>query len=152
RERPARLRETRQMPSPKMLVALAILLVAAMAGGAPKDEVRAEPDAVAGGDQEVARPFIEKHCMRCHGAAKAKAGFRIDLLGADFAKANVAEHWKEVLDRIQAGEMPPRGSPRPDAKQAAAFVNWVNAQLREVDRAARNAGGRIPMRRLNRDE
>src|SRR5205823_14811465 len=35
---------------------------------------------------------------------------------------------------------------------AAAFVDWVNAQLQEVDRAAKNAGGRIPMRRLNRDE
>src|SRR5262249_19173762 len=35
---------------------------------------------------------------------------------------------------------------------AAAVVDWVSGQLKEVDRAAKNAGGRIPMRRLNRDE
>jgi mono/diheme cytochrome c family protein len=135
-----------------MFVALSILLVVGRAGGAPKEEVPEESAAGARGYRQVARPFIEKHCRGCHGATKAKAGFRIDLLGADFAKANVAEHWKEVIDRIQAGEMPPHGSPRPDAKQTAAFVSWVNGQLQEVDRAARNAGGRIPMRRLNRDE
>ena len=90
--------------------------------------------------------------MECHGAKKAKAGFRVDLLGPDFAAPKVAEHWKEVVDRINAGEMPPEGSPRPDAKQAAAFVGWVNGQLQQVEQAAKNAGGRIPMRRLNRDE
>ena len=31
-------------------------------------------------------------------------------------------------------------------------MDWVNPQLREVELAAKNAGGRIPMRRLNRDE
>ena len=31
-------------------------------------------------------------------------------------------------------------------------MGWVNGQLREVELAAKNAGGRIPMRRLNRDE
>src|SRR5205085_11274812 len=75
-----------------------------------------------------------------------------ELHGADFSKASVAEHWKAVIDRINAGEMPPDGSARPDTKQAIAFVGWVNGQLQEVDRAAKNAGGRIPMRRLNRDE
>src|ERR1700724_1029274 len=99
--------ETRQMPSPKMFVALMIVFVATLAGGAPKDEA---PAAAPKGYQEAARPFIEKNCLGCHGAKKAKAGFRIDLLGADFSKANVAEHWKEVIDRINAGEMPPEGS------------------------------------------
>lgn len=125
--------------------ALALMLVGSMAVGAPNDGVPVEY-------REVARPFIEQHCMGCHGEKKAKAGFRIDLLGADFSKATVAEHWKEVIDRVNVGEMPPKGSPRPDAKQAAAFVAWVNGQLHAVEQAAKNAGGRIPMRRLNRDE
>lgn len=80
------------------------------------------------------------------------AGFRLDLLGADFSAAKVAEQWKEVIDRINGGTMPPDGAPRPDAGQAAALVAWVNSQLRDVELAARNAGGRVPMRRLNRDE
>jgi mono/diheme cytochrome c family protein len=102
--------------------------------------------------RELALPFIEKNCLTCHGEKKAQAGFRIDRLGPDFAAAKMAEQWKEVIDRINAGEMPPEGNPRPDPKQAAAFVGWVNGQLRAVESAAKNAGGRIPMRRLNRDE
>ena len=101
---------------------------------------------------EIAKPFIKQHCLSCHGAEKAKAGYRIDLIGTDFSAATVADHWKEVIDRINAGEMPPKESPRPDTQQSAAFVTWVNEQLRQVDLAAKNAGGRIPMRRLNRDE
>ena len=110
------------------------------------------PDSESQGYEEIAKPFIQQHCLGCHGAAKAKAGYRIDLIGTDFSAATVAEHWKEVIDRINAGEMPPEDRPRPDAKQSAALVTWVNARLREVDLAAKNAGGRIPMRRLNREE
>ncbi len=104
------------------------------------------------GFREIAQPFIEKGCLDCHGEKKAKAGFRIDLLGTDFSAPKVAEQWKEVIDRINAGEMPPEGKARPDVKQAAAFVGWVNGQLHEVELAAKKAGGRILMRRLNRDE
>ncbi len=100
----------------------------------------------------VIKPFIAQHCLSCHGPDKAKAGYRIDLLGQDFAAATVAEQWKELLDRINAGEMPPAGQPQPEAQQIAAFAGWVNRQLHAVDQAAKNAGGRIPMRRLNRDE
>jgi hypothetical protein len=129
------------------LFGAALALAGALARGTPG---AGPPPAT--GFREVARPFIEKHCVQCHGQQKSLAGFRIDLLTGDFAAAKTAEQWKEVLDRLNAGEMPPRGRPRPDARQAAAFVAWVNRRLREVELAAKNAGGRIPMRRLNRDE
>ena len=118
-----------------MLSALALALAGVVADGGPKDATPA-----VAGFQEVARPFIQLHCLACHGEKKALAGFRIDLLVPDFARPKVAEHWKEVIDRINAGEMPPKGKPRPDAKQAAGFVDWVNLQLREVELAAKNAG------------
>ena len=129
---------------PRVTCAFAFL-ACAQATGAPADTA-------ANDFQKIARPFIERHCTACHGEKKAKAGFRIDKLGADFSAAKSAEQWKEVIDRINAAEMPPEDKPRPDAKQAAAFVAWVNGRLHEVDIAAKKAGGRIPMRRLNRDE
>ena len=122
-----------------------LMCLGAVAGAAENGNAEA-------GFRQIAQPFIEKSCLECHGEKKAKAGFRIDLLGSDFSAAKVAEQWKEVIDRINAGEMPPEGKTRPDGKQAAAFVGWVNGQLRGLELAAKNAGGRIPMRRLNRDE
>ena len=87
------------------------------------------------GYEQIAKPFLTQHCLGCHGPATTKAGYRVDLIGTDFSAATVAEHWKEVIDRINAGEMPPKDNPRPDARQSAAFVTWVNEQLRQVDLA-----------------
>src|SRR5215472_10284080 len=133
----------------KFLLPLWALQATAIA--APVPGATATPATASAGFEQTAKPFIEQNCMACHGPKKAKAGFRIDLLGTDFAAPAVADHWKEVIDRIGAGEMPPEGSPRPDAKQAATFITWVNDLLQQTERAAKNAGGRIPMRRLNRD-
>jgi mono/diheme cytochrome c family protein len=96
--------------------------------------------------------FIESHCIDCHDADSARAGFRIDLLTADFAAGNNAGLWKEVMDKINAGEMPPKKKPRPDPEEASAVTSWVAQNLDETAKAALAAGGRAPMRRMNRVE
>ena len=101
--------------------------------------------------EDIVQPYLKQYCLECHGE-KAKAGYRVDQLGSDFNVFHVADQWKEVIDRINAGDMPPKEKPRPEIEQSNAVVAWVQQQLREVDLRARNAGGRIPMRRLNRDE
>jgi hypothetical protein len=90
--------------------------------------------------------------MDCHDASKARAGFRIDLLTGDFAVGNNAGQWKDVMDKINAGEMPPKKKPRPDAKEASAITAWLAQRLDETAKAARSAGGCVPLRRMNRAE
>ncbi len=101
---------------------------------------------------KIVQPFIENHCMDCHDASTARAGFRIDLLTDDFTAGNNAGQWKEVMDKINAGEMPPKKKARPDAKEAFAVASWVAQKLDETTKAAQGAGGRVPMRRMNRVE
>ena len=96
--------------------------------------------------------FIEAQCIGCHDASTARAGFRIDLLTADFTAGNNAGLWKEVMDKINSGEMPPKPKARPDAKEAFAVASWVAKELDETTKAAQGAGGRAPMRRMNRVE
>lgn len=98
------------------------------------------------------KPFLAKHCFSCHDARKAKAGFRIDRLGLDFLAGNTADEWKEVMDHINLGDMPPEDEPRPDSKESFAVVKWIAGELRKAEKAARLKSGRTPMRRLNRDE
>lgn len=98
------------------------------------------------------QPFLNSHCLRCHGAKRANAGFQIDQLATDFTAPNAAERWKEVVDMINLGEMPPEDEPQPAPDEFEPVVSWINSGLRDAERAARNAGGRIPMRRLNRIE
>lgn len=102
--------------------------------------------------QKVVKPFVSQHCVKCHGPKRASAGFRVDQLGTDFLAGKNADAWKEVIDRINLGQMPPKKEPRPDPKQAFAVVEWVGHGLKRAEREARMAGGRILIRRLNRSE
>lgn len=96
--------------------------------------------------------YVKNHCTDCHDADSARAGFRIDTLTNDFTAGDTAKYWKEVMDRINGGEMPPKKKPRPEAKASFAVTSWVAKRLKETDDQALGAGGRVPMRRLNRVE
>lgn len=102
--------------------------------------------------EHVVRPFLAQHCFACHGEKDRKAGLRLDDLGRDFLEGKTADVWKEVIDRINLGDMPPEEKPRPDARQSFAVVEWVGRELKRAEREARMAGGRILTRRLNRSE
>src|SRR5205823_6453809 len=94
------------------------------------------------------RPFLARHCLECHSGAKPKGDFRLDQLSSDFADPTSRERWLTVLKRVQAGEMPPKGKPRPTENEVRALADWVRGG---VD-AAEAAEGRVVLRRLNRVE
>ena len=100
----------------------------------------------------MVRPFLQQNCYHCHDQDRAKAGFRVDNLTADFFSGSNAEHWKEAMDRMNLGEMPPEDEIQPEIEKLAAVVDWINRGLREAELRAANAGGAIPMRRMNRNE
>ncbi|HEX6882809.1 MAG TPA: DUF1592 domain-containing protein [Planctomycetota bacterium] len=95
---------------------------------------------------EHARALFEASCVRCHGPERAKAGLRLDRLAWDPADEEALERWAEVLDRLEAGEMPPEGEPRPDA----AAVAGLTGALRTAFLGLEGASGPRYLRRLNR--
>ena len=111
--------------------------------------VTAGPDSRAYDDQ--VRPFLDAHCVGCHGAVKPKGDFRIDQLAPNLDAATNRDRWLAVLKRVEAGEMPPTGKPRPPARDVAALAGWVTARADEAA-ARRSAAGRVVQRRLNRVE
>ena len=96
--------------------------------------------------------FIKTHCIDCHKAGSARAGFRIDLPTEDFTAGNNTNLWKEVMNKINSGTMPQKTKMRPDAKEAFAVASWVAKKLDETTKTAQGAGGRVPIRRMNRVE
>ena len=102
--------------------------------------------------QTAILPFLDNHCMDCHDQDTARAGFRLDTLNADFTHGNNAGLWKEVMDKINSGEMPPKKKARPDPQEAFAVSKWVAGRLDETTKLAQGAGGRVPLRRMNRVE
>ena len=96
------------------------------------------------------RPLLVRHCVDCHGGEKPKGKLRLDNLTTDFADAATRAHWTAVIERLGAGEMPPKGKPRPLAQDVQALTGWLAPRVAAADLAARAAQGRVVLRRLNR--
>ena len=98
------------------------------------------------------RRFVGQHCVACHGPDVQKRKLRLDQLPATFADKDVAATWLKVLDRLERGEMPPKGEPRPPEKDVRAVVAGLQRQLHESSLAKQQREGRVVLRRLNRTE
>src|SRR6202034_854156 len=83
------------------------------------------------------KPFFEQYCVKCHGEDKQKGDLRVDTLARDFVNAGVAGHWTDIMDRINAGEMPPKKETqaRPKADEIAKVAEWISQQLTEAEAA-----------------
>ncbi|MFT5095402.1 MAG: mono/diheme cytochrome c family protein, partial [Porticoccaceae bacterium] len=103
--------------------------------------------------QSSVAPFLKSFCLDCHGGDDPAA--KLDLSGYSSADQIAKEHqtWAIVLDRLRAGEMPPKDSEsQPTDKQRQAIVDWIKS-AREFE-AERNAGdpGPVLARRLSNSE
>ena len=62
-------------------------------------------------------PFLEEHCLKCHGEEKQKGDIRLDTLSRDFTKGEFAIIWQDVSDMLVLGDMPPEDEPRPTPQE-----------------------------------
>lgn len=123
---------------------LAFLLLAVVA--APARAVDDELD-------RLIRPFFAENCVSCHGPKKAKGDFRIDNLPVDYNSPKVMAHWEEIMNRVNSGDMPPKGKPRPKPADVARVAEWITGQLAEAEARRQSANGeRVALHRLTREE
>src|SRR4051794_31474129 len=55
--------------------------------------------------------IFQKQCHGCHGPNKPKGDLRIDKLDPDLVNGHDGDRWREVLDRLNFGDMPPETEP-----------------------------------------
>ena len=61
--------------------------------------------------------------------------------------------WAAVIERLEAGEMPPEGEPRPPEQDVRALSDWIAPRVAAADPPRRGRPrGRTVLRRLNRVE
>ena len=103
--------------------------------------------------REQVNPFLQTHCHACHSGAAPEA--ELDLAKFTTLERIAREHqtWKMVLERLEAGEMPPKKAEKqPSADARAKVIEWI----RDVRRfeGTRNAGdpGLVMARRLSNAE
>ncbi len=82
--------------------------------------------------------FLATHCAGCHGPEKSKGDLRIDTLSREFNAGTDGHLWAEIVEKINAGEMPPEDEPQPTEAEIAEVIGQLDAKIRE-GRAARMA-------------
>ncbi|MBL8172560.1 MAG: DUF1592 domain-containing protein [Acidobacteria bacterium] len=98
------------------------------------------------------RAFFEENCVACHDARTKKGGLDLTSLGQDFAQAATFATWVKIHDRVQAGEMPPKGAPQPEVAQRNGFLKAIAEPMVAADAARIRTEGRSVLRRMNRYE
>lgn len=101
-------------------------------GGAQPDRATA-PDTHTEYDK-VVRPFLKQHCYACHGQDQAKGGLTLHDLKPSFDEDNSAEFWEPMLEQLRFDEMPPKKQARPDAKQSAEVIAWLEGAVHKSGR------------------
>lgn len=107
------------------------------------------------------RPLLARKCFGCHGPEKKKGDLDLAAAG-DFAAVKTnPKLWHDVLQRVQAYEMPPKSAPELSFDEHQRFVTWLRAlphpsgadcdQIAS-DRTANFYQGHVMSRRLNRAE
>lgn len=107
------------------------------AGSGPGRE--ADPE----GFRKVVAPFLEQHCVRCHGPETQKGNLALHTLDGDVAGGKDIARWKAVAERLTLNEMPPEGEPRPDASSLIRVRDWIKKELAKGGESLAETEGRL---------
>ena len=100
---------------------------------------------------KVIVPFVEKHCVKCHGAEKPKAGLSLHRFKEAKAILKERKLWDAAIHQIESGEMPPAKQPQPTADEKATLAKSIRAIYAKAD-TGKPDPGRILIRRLTPTE
>ncbi len=97
-------------------------------------------------------PFFENYCYNCHDPESEKGDLNLQDLSRKITNATDAEHWQDILDQMNAGEMPPKKKKQPSKEELSAVIGDLTKVLFEAEEKLKDSGGEIALRRLNRRE
>lgn len=122
------------------------------ADGIDQDTLRFQERLLEDQFQRVVLPFVENHCVSCHGPKKTEA--RFDISGFRSMRDVIVghRHWDLVLEKLVEQEMPPEDEEQPSAESRLAVIDWIESSRHHE--AQLNAGhpGEVLARRLSNAE
>lgn len=102
--------------------------------------------------EKTIRPYLSKHCLRCHNDDDARGDLNLNRYTSAKDVSAHFRRWNNITEFIRKGEMPPEEEPQPGIDASNAVVSAVNQILAEE--ARKNAGdpGVVLPRRLTNTE
>ena len=97
-------------------------------------------------------PFFEKYCYNCHDADTEKGDFNLEDFSRTISNTSDAEHWQNLVDQMNAGEMPPKKKKQPSKAELSAAIGDLTEILFKAQEVLKDSGGQAALRKLNRRE
>lgn len=122
-----------------MIRFIIILMVSSLqASGIPK----IKPDSL---------KFISKFCIDCHDSELEEGGLDFSKLATEIKNHKVADIWYNVLNSINAGEMPPpKKKKQPSNEEKAKVLNGLSKTMVQARAYLNDSHGKVTMRRLSK--
>lgn len=98
------------------------------------------------------RPFLENNCLTCHDTETKKGDLDLERFASWTNSWNEPEIWKQILDQVSLGEMPPPDKKQPSAEARQNFLAWTDRFLNSAAEARAGDPGPVLLRRLNNAE
>jgi hypothetical protein len=97
-------------------------------------------------------PVLRSTCTRCHNERTMTAGLNLTGLTDPASLSTQREVWEKAMDRVRAGEMPPKEANILEPAEIQSFIAYVDREFEKADRDLKPDPGRVPIHRLNRVE
>ena len=96
--------------------------------------------------------MVQQNCAMCHNEQLKTAGLVLTKYRDTNAMLADRAVWEKVVARLRAGEMPPKGLPRPATEKIASTTNWIESVFASTDETSKPDPGHLTAHRLNRVE
>ena len=116
---------------------------------------QAQPQASAEEFQKTVAPVLAKSCIGCHNDRARTGNLSLQAYTDATTASAHPEVWQKVLNKLAAGEMPPRNVTPLTAAEVAGVIAWARTVPGVSDVApvpSTGSAGRVTARRLNRVE
>mgnify|MGYP003663022340 CR=1 FL=1 len=125
---------------PRVVAALAVALIVACCTSNP---LLAD---------DVLHLFLQRHCVRCHGAEEQNAERRFDNLDVAITDNDVLIDYQDILDQLNLGQMPPEDEPQPGATESSRVIALLTSLIAEYHESNKQSEEQPVLRRMNSRE
>ena len=98
------------------------------------------------------RPLMQEYCFGCHSAEKHKGDLDLERFESFEAAKREPKVWQQLIEQIEAGEMPPEEKKQPSDAQKQNLLDWAKGSLAGWARERDGDPGPVVLRRLSNAE
>ena len=78
------------------------------------------------------KPLLQTFCVDCHSGKRPKANIALDTIDPDLISGQDFDHWEDIREAFNTGEMPPEDQPQPSAEQRRLMAQWLDREFKKV--------------------